>query len=182
MQGWNENVRSVVEGLERSVVGPRVSGRVETVIGGGFCLEFRKEGVAVEMRVPRGGTDREERRGGGGSLGEEDRLVFPPKRSSAAVSLSYASPFAQEAVASHVAQHDQAAQAKQRPVQVGTRVENDEPGICAQRSTRSAACPGSRAQRAVRSIEGTPFREQPNRANGIDCFPEIDLVSPQPRN
>lgn len=55
---------------------PGVSGRVETVIGGGFSLEFGEEGVAVEMGVPRERTDRQERGGGGGSLGKQDGLVF----------------------------------------------------------------------------------------------------------
>ena len=46
------------------------------MIGGRFCLEFGEEGVAVEMRVPREGSYREEGSGGGGSLGQEDGLVF----------------------------------------------------------------------------------------------------------
>lgn len=54
--------RGVVEGLERSVVGPGLFGGVEAMVGGTLGEGLSDEGVAVEVRVPGEGAERDDSR------------------------------------------------------------------------------------------------------------------------
>ena len=53
--------RSVVKGLERTVVGPGHRGRVQSVVGGALGLGLCDQRVPIQVRVPREGPDRDRR-------------------------------------------------------------------------------------------------------------------------
>lgn len=59
-RGRHRDLRGVVKGLERTLVGPGVLGRVEAVVGCALGLDLGEKRVAVQRRVPRERAAREE--------------------------------------------------------------------------------------------------------------------------